>query len=168
LVLIVEISRGDVNKYEYNSVLGVIELDRVLSGPWVYPVNYCDVPQTWNEGDNDPLDAVLFSIAPIVPGVLAIARVIGALELIDNGDIDHKIICVNAKDPRYAHVEGIDGLTPYERRDLITFFQLYKIPETGMGSVRVGKFWDKSRATLLIETCLDAYRVKFKTSRRTQ
>lgn len=51
LTLIVEISKGDYNKYEYNHELGVLELDRVLYGPLFYPVNYCDVPGTWNEGD---------------------------------------------------------------------------------------------------------------------
>ena len=80
LKLIVEISKGDINKYEYNKDLGVLELDRVLYGPTFYPVNYCDVPNTWNSGDNDPLDAVVFSTTPIVPGVLVKGRVVGVME----------------------------------------------------------------------------------------
>lgn len=161
LRLIVEISKGDFNKYEFNHELGILELDRVLYGPLFYPVNYCDVPGTWNDGDNDPLDAVLFSTGPIVPGVLAPGRVIGAMEMVDNGETDHKIVCVNDKDPRYEHVHEIEDLTPYERKDLKTFFELYKIPQTGKDSVQVGKFLSRAEAAAFIQICVDAYKQKF-------
>ena len=65
LNLIVEIQKGDINKYEYNKEYGVLELDRVLYGPTVYPVNYCDVPNTWNAGDEDPLDAALHQLGDV-------------------------------------------------------------------------------------------------------
>ena len=87
LFLVVEISQGDYNKYEYNHELDVLEVDRVLYGPMFYPVNYCDVPGTWNEHDKDPLDAILFSSKPIVSGAMVTGRVIGAMEMIDNGEI---------------------------------------------------------------------------------
>jgi inorganic pyrophosphatase len=139
----------------------MLELDRVLYGPLFYPVNYCDVPGTWNEGDNDPLDAVLFSSAPITPGILARGRVIGMMEMDDNGETDHKIVCVNAKDPRYDHVQSIDDLTPYEKKDLKTFFELYKIPQTGKDSVKVGNFLNAQEAGKFIEECVKAYQTKF-------
>ncbi len=161
LSLIVEIGQGDYNKYEYNHDLDVLELDRVLYGPLFYPVNYCDVPGTWNDGDNDPLDALLFSSRPIVPGALATGRVIGALEMIDNGEVDHKIVCVNAKDPRFDHVNEVEDLTPYQRKDVVTFFELYKIPQTGKQSVQVGKFMSKADTAAFIQTCIDAYDKKF-------
>lgn len=161
LTLIVEISEGDSNKYEYNHTLGVLELDRVLYGPLFYPVNYCDVPGTWNEGDNDPLDALLFSSKPIAPGVLAQGKVIGAMEMIDNEEVDHKIICVNAKDPRFEHVNSVDDLTPYQRKDIVTFFELYKIPQTGKDTVKVGKFMNKEEAASFINECINVYEQKF-------
>lgn len=161
LSLIVEISQGDYNKYEYNHKLDVLELDRVLYGPLFYPTNYCDVPGTWNYGDQDPLDAVLFSSKSIVPGALATGRVIGAMEMIDNNEIDHKIICVNAKDPRYDHVHTSDDLTPYEKKDLTSFFELYKIPQTGKKTVKIGGFWDKAKTADFINQCIKAYEEKF-------
>jgi len=161
LFLLVEISQGDYNKYEYNHDLGVLELDRVLYGPMFYPVNYCDVPGTWNEGDGDPLDALLFSSKPIIPGALVTGRVIGAMEMIDNGEIDHKIVCVNAKDPRYDHVKKIEDLTPYQRKDVVTFFELYKIPQTGKDTTKVGKFMDFDETAAFIKKCIDAYEEKF-------
>ena len=161
LSVLVEISEGDYNKYEFNHEYGVLELDRVLYGPLFYPVNYCDVPGTWNDGDNDPLDALLFSSKSIVPGALVKGRVIGALEMIDNGEVDHKIVCVNAKDPRFDHVHSMDDLTPYQRKDVTTFFELYKIPQTGRDTVKVGKFMSKKEAAEFIQQCIKAYTEKF-------
>lgn len=161
LYLITEISQGDYNKYEYNHELDVLELDRVLYGPLFYPVNYCDVPGTWNKYDNDPLDAVLFSSQPIVPGALVKGRVVGLMEMIDNGEIDHKIICVNDKDPRFEHVKTASDLTPYQRKDLATFFELYKIPQTGKDTTKVGKFLEAKEAEEFITQCIEAYKESF-------
>ena len=161
LSLIVEISQGDYTKYEYNHELDVLEVDRVLYGPLFYPINYCDVPGTWNEHDNDPLDALLFSSSPIIPGAMVTGRVIGAMEMIDNGEIDHKIVCVNAKDPRYDHVHTVEDLTPYQRKDMVTFFELYKIPQTGKDTTQVGKFMGPDETAEFINTCIEAYKKKF-------
>lgn len=161
LNLIVEITKGDFNKYEYNKELGILELDRVLYGPLFYPVNYCDVPNTWNDGDNDPLDAVVFSSGPILPGTMVQGRVVGVMEMIDNGEVDHKIVCVNAKDPRYEHVKTINDLAPYELKDMKTFFELYKIPQTGRDSVKVGQFQGPAEAYAMINEALAIYKKKF-------
>jgi inorganic pyrophosphatase len=161
LSLIVEISKGDYNKYELNHELGILELDRVLYGPLFYPVHYCDVPGTWNDGDGDPLDALLFNSAPLTPGALVAGRIIGAMEMVDNGEVDHKIICVSAHDPRYEHVKTLEDLTPYERKDIVTFFELYKVPQTGRDSVKVGEFLDKDAAIAFTATCVEAYKKKF-------
>lgn len=161
LNLIVEISKGDFNKYEYNKEYGIIELDRVLYGPNFFPVNYCDVPCTWNDSDNDPLDAVVYSTGAIHPGVMVRTRVIGVMEMEDNGEMDSKIICVAKKDPRYDHVKHVDDLTPYERNDLKTFFETYKIPQTGVGSVKVGRFLGPDEAHKLILEAMKVYQEKF-------
>jgi len=161
LNVIVEISQGDSNKYEYNKELGILELDRVLYGPTFYPINYCDVPQTWNEGDNDPLDAVLFSSYPVVPGVLAKGRVVGIMEMDDNGEQDHKIICVNDKDPRFDHVKTVADLTEYQLKDIKSFMEMYKIPQTGKGTVTVGEFLGPDAAYEEITKAQAAYKAKF-------
>lgn len=161
LKLIVEISAGSSNKYEFNKDLGCLELDRVLYGPLYYPVNYCDVPQTWNEGDNDPLDAMVFSSSPLLAGSIVDGRVIGMLEMIDNGEIDHKIICVADKDPRFNHVNSIADLREYELKDIRTFFELYKIPQTGKDSVKLGKVLEANEAYTFINQSRLSYQEKF-------
>lgn len=161
LNLLVEIRKGDFNKYEYNKELGILELDRVLHGPTFYPVTYCDVPSTWNEGDNDPLDAVVFSTGEILPGVLVKGRVVGVMEMIDNGEQDHKIVCVNDKDPRFSHVKHVNDLPPGELKDLKNFMEIYKIAQTGRDSVKVGDFLGPEKAYDLIKEAMAAYEKKF-------
>ncbi|MDP3880922.1 MAG: inorganic diphosphatase [bacterium] len=161
LHVVTEISKGDFNKYEYNKDLGILELDRVLHGPTFYPVNYGDVPGTWNEGDNDPLDAVVFSTGKILPGVLVHGRVIGLMEMDDNGEEDHKILCVNDRDPRYDYIKTVDDLPEGKRKDLKNFFEIYKIAQTGRDSVKVGNFLGPEAAYKLIEESIEAYKKKF-------
>lgn len=162
LRLIVEISAGTSNKYEFNKEFGCLELDRVLYGPLYYPVNYCDVPQTWNEGDNDPLDAMVFSTSPLVAGSIVAGRVIGMVEMIDNGEIDHKIICVADKDPRFNQIKSVHDLREYELKDIRTFFELYKIPQTGRDSVKLGEVLGTQEAYDFINKSLECYKEKFK------
>lgn len=161
LNLIVEIQKGDFIKYEYDHELGILVCDRVLYGPIHFPVNYCDVPQTWNAHDDDPLDAVVFTKGNIVPGAMVKGRVIGVMEMVDNGEKDHKIITVNDKDPRYEHVKDINDLRPWDKKDLQTFFETYKYAQTGPGTVKIGEFLPKEEAYKLIEESMKAYKQKF-------
>src|SRR3989344_7249232 len=161
LKLIVEIKRGYSIKYEYNHELGILEMDRVLYSPVHFPVNYCDVPQTWNEDDGDPLDAVVLASGDIVPGVLVKGRVIGVMEMIDNGEKDFKIICVADKDPRYKEIKTVDDLREFEKKDMQTFFETYKYAQTGPGSVVVGEFLGPEDAYKLIKEAMVSYKKKF-------
>lgn len=161
LKLIVEISKGDFVKYEYNHEYGVLEVDRVLHGPVHYPVAYCDVPQTWNEADGDPLDAVVYTTGQILPGSLMTGRVIGVMLMEDNGEMDSKIICVNDKDPRFKNVETIDDLPQYELKDLQTFMETYKYAQTGPGTVKINGFEGKDSAYALIKESMEAYKAKY-------
>lgn len=161
LKLIVEISRGDFVKYEYNHEYGVIEVDRVLYGPIHYPVVYADVPQTWNDSDGDPLDAVVYTTGNIVPGALVTGRVVGVMGMIDNDEEDSKIICVNDKDPRYQNITDISDMNQYELKDLQTFMETYKYAQTGPGTVKITGFENKEKAYELIRNSMDAYKKKF-------
>lgn len=160
--VIVEISRGDFVKYEYNHEYGVLEVDRVLSGPVFYPVVYADVPRTWNVGDDDPLDAVVFTSGNIVPGVLVSARVVGVMEMIDNGESDNKIITVNNKDPRFNDVQDLSDLPKHYLNDLKVFMETYKYAQTGPGTVQIPGFKGKEFAQKLIVEAMELYTQKFK------
>ncbi|PJA40276.1 inorganic diphosphatase [candidate division WWE3 bacterium CG_4_9_14_3_um_filter_34_6] len=161
LKLLVEISRGDFVKYEYNHEYGVLEVDRVLHGPVFYPVVYADVPQTWNKHDGDPLDAVIYTSGNIIPGALVYGRVVGVMGMTDNGEKDDKIICVNNKDPRWDFVKDIEDMPAHELKDLKTFMETYKYAQTGPGTVEITGFRPKSEAYQLISESMEEYKVKF-------
>lgn len=163
--LIVEIEKGGFIKYEYDHELGILVCDRVLYGPVHFPVNYCDVPRTWNKHDNDPLDAVVFTKGNILAGTLCVGRVVGLMEMVDGQEIDHKIICVNHNDPRYDNINNINDLREWDLKDMQTFFEIYKHAQKGPGHVKVGKFLGKEAAYKLIEESLQDYKDKFESKK---
>jgi inorganic pyrophosphatase len=53
-------------------------------------------------------------------------KIIGALEMIDGGETDTKLIGVIAVDPRYAHVDSMKDLGEHEFLIIKDFFETYK------------------------------------------
>ena len=58
--VVVEVTSGSRDKYEYAFEWEAFVLDRVLHSSVVFPVEYGFVPQTWFD-DNDPLDIMVLS-----------------------------------------------------------------------------------------------------------
>ena len=82
-------------------------------------INYGAVPQTWENphkkeltdvgmfvGDNDPLDIMDFSYIPHIVGDVYPVKVYGAIALIDEGEMDWKLLGVNAEDPIANQLRG--------------------------------------------------------------
>ena|SRR3989344_476526 len=123
--VIIEISRGSSNKYEVDKETGMIKLDRVLYSSMYYPLDYGYLPQThWHDGD--PLDALVMTTHPLLPGVLVEVKPIGVLSMIDNGDKDEKIIAVAVGDPRMNEYEDVNDLTEHLRKEITHFYEVYK------------------------------------------
>ena len=103
-VLAVEIPAGSFIKYEIGED-GLPFVDRFLSTPTAYPANYGSMPRT-RAGDGDPLDALVFTRAPLHPGVLVRFRPVGVLRMTDRGERDEKIVGVpaDAVDPTFAAI----------------------------------------------------------------
>src|SRR5581483_591085 len=93
----IEIPKGSRNKIEYDLKKQVFVLDRVEPSIFSKPVNYGFVPQTIDE-DGDPLDTLVVTNEPLPMGILVTAKVIGVLNFVDDGENDHKIICVPSDD----------------------------------------------------------------------
>lgn len=83
--------------------------------------NYGLIPQTWEDpqmidesglygGDNDPIDAIELGSGPLAMGSITPCRVIGELELIDEGETDHKILCIASFDPLAKTVHTVEDL----------------------------------------------------------
>lgn len=78
-LLVVETPRGSANKLKYDTGLGAFRLDRVLPAGMSFPFDFGFVPQTLAD-DGDPLDVIVLLDAPVYPGCIVPARVIGDLE----------------------------------------------------------------------------------------
>ncbi|CAM9315825.1 unnamed protein product [Ectocarpus sp. 13 AM-2016] len=101
--------------------------------------NYGLLPQTWEDpflkdkeghgGDNDPLDVMEVGDGPLVMGTIVAVKVLGSLELIDEGETDHKIIALRVTDPNAANINNMDDLERYKpgmTARLVDWLKMYK------------------------------------------
>ena len=123
---------GEPVKYELDKASGALWVDRILHTPMRYPANYGFVPHTLGE-DGDPLDALVVTRSPIVPGAVIRARPVGVLLMQDDKGGDEKLVCVpvDATFPYYREVAGHEDLPPIVTQQIERFFQHYKDLEPG-------------------------------------
>ena len=105
--MVVENPTGVMGKFEIDKTHFVIRLDRVSSAPIPFPFEYGFIPQTWNQEDDDPMDAMCWLSVPTFPGCLLNVRPIGILKLIDTGEIDSKVLCICPEDPVYSNITSL-------------------------------------------------------------
>jgi inorganic pyrophosphatase len=139
--VMIEIPKGERNKYEMDHTSGRIRLDRTLFTATQYPADYGYVENTLGE-DGDPLDALVLVQAPTFPGCLIKSRAIGMFRMTDEKGGDDKVLCVPAEDPRTEHLRDIHHLAEYHRLEIQHFFEVYKDLEPGKsveGATWVGR-----------------------------
>ena len=122
---IIEIPRNSSNKYEYDGVLGVFRLDRALYSPMHYPGDYGFIPGTLAD-DGDPLDVLVLVDEPSFTGCLMDVRPVGVLHMVDQTEVDHKILAVPNRNPRFDSIHTVDQVFPHTRREIEHFFSIYK------------------------------------------
>lgn len=144
---LVEIPAGSTTKYELDAATGHLLVDRFQSMPVVYPANYGTLPSTL-AGDNDPLDVLVYTREPVVPGALILVRPIGILRMLDGGEQDDKLVAVPAAavDPGYAGIRDIDDLAEIELQRLQAFFKVYKQLPAGRKQIELQELGDRAAA----------------------
>ena len=154
---LIEIPLGSKNKYELDKSTGRIRLDRVLYAAMIYPAEYGIIENTLAP-DGDPLDILVICSDPTFPGCIVPARVLGYLDMEDDGKLDYKLISVVDCDPRYNDVTELEHLSPFVLKEIENFFSNYKLLQ-GI-TVKVGRYHNKSEALKIIEECKHAYTEK--------
>ena len=89
--------------------------------------NYGCLPQTWenpNEehpelkcfGDNDPIDVVEIGSKALAMGTVAEVKPLGVLAMIDDGELDWKVIAIATDDElakKYNNIDDVDSVPDY-------------------------------------------------------
>ncbi|KAK1359155.1 Inorganic diphosphatase [Heracleum sosnowskyi] len=106
--------------------------------------NYGLLPQTWEDptlansevegafGDNDPVDVVEIGETRGKIGEILKVKPLGALAMIDEGELDWKIVAISLDDPKASLVNDVDDVEKHFPGTLTAirdWFRDYKIPD---------------------------------------
>jgi inorganic pyrophosphatase len=170
----IEITPFDRVKYEIDKETGYLRVDRPHRASSQPPNLYGFIPKTYcgkrvaalsnktDVADGDPLDICVISERPISqPEVILNAKVVGGLQMIDNGEADDKIIAVLANDNLYAHIEDISELPDIYVERLRHYFSTYKLVPGESASVDVSEAYGKDHAVKVIKAAMADYEDAF-------
>src|SRR6476619_5006224 len=123
---------GEPIKYEVDKETGAIFVDRFMSTAMHYPTNYGYVPKTIS-GDGDPVDVLVITPVPLIPGVVVTCRPIGILKMEDEAGEDGKVLAVPTDKilSIYTQWQKPEDLNPLRLKTIAHFFEHYKDLETG-------------------------------------
>ncbi len=126
-VLIENPRGGKPIKYEIDKESGAMFVDRFLHTAMFYPGNYGFIPHTLS-GDGDPVDCLVISHMPVMPGAVLPARPVGVLIMEDEAGMDEKIIAVPAARlyPYHNNIENLKDIRPILLEQIEHFFSHYK------------------------------------------
>ena len=92
--VIIEIpANADPIKYEVDKDSGTVWVDRFMSTPMFYPCNYGFVNHTLSL-DGDPVDVLVPTPYPLVPGAVIRCRPVAVLKMADEAGEDAKVLAV--------------------------------------------------------------------------
>jgi inorganic pyrophosphatase len=123
---------ADPVKYEVDKESGAIFVDRFMSTAMHYPTNYGYVPKTLS-GDGDPVDVLVITPVPLIPGVVVPCRPIGILMMEDEAGVDGKVLAVPIDKilSIYTQWQKPEDLNPLRLKTIAHFFEHYKDLEPG-------------------------------------
>ncbi|MDE1172333.1 MAG: inorganic diphosphatase [Parvibaculaceae bacterium] len=158
--VIIEVPHGGYPvKYEMDKASGTLFVDRFLHTAMQYPCNYGFIPHTLSQ-DGDPVDVLVVSRIPVVPGAVIRARPVGVLLMSDEAGQDEKILAVPVEklNPYYKNVRNYTDLPEILIKRVAHFFEHYKDLEEGKW-VKVDRWGDAAEAEQLILAGIEAEKV---------
>ncbi|MGF1586444.1 MAG: inorganic diphosphatase [Bacteroidales bacterium] len=119
--VVIEIPAGTSQKWEINKVTGQIEWEQVTPDSFrvinylPYPANYGFVPRTLlpegTGGDGDPVDVFVLG-ERIERGIYLPCKIIGFIEMTDDGEDDSKLIALPV-DIQWKNISSLEELNHY-------------------------------------------------------
>ena len=131
--VIIEIPmNADPIKYEVDHDTGALFVDRFMSTAMHYPCNYGYIPNTLAD-DGDPVDVLVITPVPLIPGVVVVCRPLGVLKMDDEAGGDAKLLAVPIPKvcPIYGHWSKPEDINQMRLKAIQHFFEHYKDLEPG-------------------------------------
>jgi len=152
-----EIPKGSMHKIEYDRDKKVFVLDRVEPGIFAKPCNYGFIPQTLDE-DGDALDTLILTDEPLSTGVVVKAKVVGILNFEDDGENDHKVVCVPEDDRHWGNdIRKLDDVADAWKKQIEHHFAHYKDLKKP-GSTKVLGWGTVEEAWRIINECTKRFK----------
>jgi len=166
----IEITPFDMIKYEVDKVSGYLRIDRPQRGSSQPPALYGFIPRTYcdtavhklspksKRGDGDPLDVCVLSERPIARSEIIVrARVVGGLQMVDNGDADDKIIAVLDNDYVYGSARDVKDLPRVLVERLHHYFETYKLVPERPAVVSIERVYGRTHALKVVNAAIRDY-----------
>ena len=120
------------------------------------PCNYGFIPGTLDD-DGDELDTLIVSPEPLPTGLLLKAKVIGILNFEDDGEADHKVVCVPADDRNSGDsINSLDDLGARWQEQIVHHFSHYKDLKRP-GTTKVLGWGNAEDAKKTIQECIERF-----------
>ena len=131
--VIIEIPmNADPIKYEVDEESGALFVDRFMATSMHYPCNYGYIPQTLAD-DGDPVDVLVITPVPLIPGVVVTCRPLGVLQMQDEAGGDNKLLAVPIDKilSLYTQWQSHEDLNPLRLKTIQHFIEHNKDLEAG-------------------------------------
>ncbi len=166
----IEITPFDLVKYEIDKTTGYIRVDRPQRSSSQPPTLYGFIPRTYcasrvgalsessSDGDGDPLDICVLSERPIARSeVILNTRVVGGLQMVDDGLADDKIIAVLENDNIWGHATDVSDLPQILIERLRHYFLTYKLVPGTAPSISIETEYGHEHACAVVSAALADY-----------
>lgn len=166
----IEMTPYDAVKYEVDKKTGYLRVDRPQLTSSMTPTLYGFIPQTYcssrvqalsptsEKGDEDPIDICVITERPINRSeVILKARVIGGMQMIDNGEADDKIIAVLDNDQFWKDAHDINDISPALIERMRHYFETYKLVPGQPANVKIPQIYGREHALKVITASMEDY-----------
>ncbi len=158
--VVIEIPAGTNQKWEVNKVTGAIEWEQLTPDSLriidylAYPANYGFVPQTLLPeaagGDGDPVD--VFVLGPSIDRERIVkVRIIGMIHMLDDGELDSKLLAVDVNNPHGFNVKTYEMLLN-EYPGALEIIKMWLLNYKGTNSVKILAVNDEREAIRYLRT----------------
>jgi inorganic pyrophosphatase len=166
----IELTPFDLVKYEIDKTTGYIFVDRPQRTSSQPPALYGFIPRTYcgarvaalaptsQRGDGDPMDICVLSERQINrTEIILNARVVGGLQMIDNGEADDKIIAVLENDNVWGEAQDLSDLPQILVERLRHYFSTYKLVPGEESRISIDAIYGREHALNVVEAALEDY-----------